>query len=99
MRDEIISLMNELKDKLDLEMKALSEKEQIEVLSSWHLAALGQALNEKRKQLQLDIQSLEWQTGLSNSTIKRILKDPSQVKFTSVVMVAEALGVKLCFVK
>ncbi|AXU97962.1 hypothetical protein CI789_19625 [Erwinia persicina] len=55
-------------------------------------------LNERRKALGIDLYTLELQTGISTSTLKRLFKDPEQVKFGSVYAVAEALGMKLCAV-
>ncbi|HBQ79221.1 MAG TPA: transcriptional regulator, partial [Erwinia persicina] len=43
----------------------------------------------------IDLYPLELQSGISPSTLKRVLKDPEQVKFGSVYAVAEALGMKL----
>lgn len=99
MRENLLQLMSSLKQQLDIEIKTLSTQQENQPLQSNQLAILGQVLNEKRKQLGLDIQTLEWQTGISSSTLKRLFKDPSQVKFMSVVLVAETLGVELCFVK
>ncbi|WP_312972053.1 helix-turn-helix transcriptional regulator [Atlantibacter sp.] len=59
-------------------------------------AELGVLLNERRKQLGIDLAMLELQTGVSVSTLKRLFKDPEQVKFGTVLAVARALGVKLC---
>lgn len=97
MREDIVELMTKLKNQLEIELSA--DKEVFEPLPVNEVALFGKILNEKRKALQLDIQSLEWQTGISSSTLKRLFKDPSQVKFTSVVLVAQTLGVKLCFAK
>lgn len=99
MRENLLQLMSSLKQQLDIEIKTLSTQQENQPLQSNQLAVLGQVLNGKRKQLGLDIQTLEWQTGISSSTLKRLFKDPSQVKFMSVVLVAETLGVELCFVK
>lgn len=57
---------------------------------------LGQQLNQRRKELEIDLATLELQTGVSASTLKRLFKDPDQVKFGTVLRVADALGVKLC---
>ncbi|TNV22557.1 helix-turn-helix domain-containing protein [Buttiauxella sp. B2] len=59
-------------------------------------AQLGQQLNQRRKELAIDMVTLELQTGVSVSTLKRLFKDPEQVKFGTVLRVADALGVKLC---
>ncbi|OBX04057.1 transcriptional regulator [Gallibacterium genomosp. 3] len=56
----------------------------------------GQMLNQKRKDLGIDLETLSLQTELSVSTLKRIFKNPAQVKFSSVLLVAEALGIALC---
>lgn len=95
----IINAMSELRELLDLEIAKQNQKNEYWEIQSGELAQLGIRLNERRKALRLDIQSLEWQTGISSSTLKRIFKDPSQVKFISVVLLAETLGVKLCFAK
>lgn len=60
--------------------------------------SLGARLNERRKDLGIDMLTLELQTGVSVSTLKRLFKNPEQVKFGSVYAVAEALGVRLCAV-
>lgn len=60
------------------------------------LPSLGSQLNARRKALGIDLLTLELQTGISASTLKRLFKDPAQVKFGSVYAVAEALGVRLC---
>lgn len=99
MRDDIVKLMTELKIQLEQEVEIHSKKEELQVLSLEMLDSFGFILNEKRKALGLDIQSLEWQTGISSSTLKRLFRDPSQVKFSSVILVAETLGVKVCFAK
>ena len=39
---------------------------------------------------------LELQTGVSISTLNRLFQDPSQVRFTTVFLVAQTLGVSLC---
>lgn len=99
MRENILSLISELKNQLELEAEALANRQDIQEISGNDLMKIGNVLNEKRKMLRLDLQSLEWQTGISRSTLKRMFKDPSQVKFVSIVRVAEALGIRLCFVK
>ncbi len=60
------------------------------------LPALGQRLNARRKALGLDLETLELQTGVSTSTLKRLFKDPEGVKFGTVFLIARTLGVKLC---
>lgn len=60
------------------------------------LAAFGAQLNARRKALGIDLALLELQTGVSVSTLKRVFKNPEQVKFGTVVAVARALGVTLC---
>lgn len=99
MNKRLFDLMSDLRNQLEIEMRSLSEANEYLEIQSHNLASLGKKLNEKRKVLQLDLQTLELQTGISSSTLKRLFKDPSQVKFISVVKVAEILGVKLCSVK
>ena len=59
-----------------------------------HIAEFGH--NEKRKALNLDLYTLELQTDVSISTLKRLFQDPSQVRFATVLLVAKTLGVSLC---
>lgn len=60
------------------------------------LPAFGNLLNDKRKQLGIDLQTLELQTGVSLSTLNRLFQDPSQVRFNTVLKVANELGITLC---
>lgn len=60
------------------------------------LPAFGKLLNDKRKQLGIDLHTLELQTGVSISTLNRLFQDPSQVRFATVLLVANQLGVNLC---
>ena len=60
------------------------------------LTAFGQQLNQKRKALNIDLYTLELQTNVSSSTLKRLFQDPSQVRFSTVLLVAKTLGVSLC---
>ena len=58
--------------------------------------AFGKMLNDKRKSLGIELSMLELQTGVSISTLNRLFQDPSQVRFTTVFLVAQTLGVSLC---
>lgn len=60
---------------------------------------LGQYLNQQRKAFKIELATLELQTGISVSTLKRLFKDASQIKFSTVILVADTLGVKLCYAK
>ena len=60
------------------------------------LKAFGKMLNDKRKSLGIELSMLELQTGVSISTLNRLFQDPSQVRFTTVFLVAKTLGVSLC---
>ncbi|WP_148139747.1 helix-turn-helix domain-containing protein, partial [Haemophilus influenzae] len=60
------------------------------------LKAFGKMLNDKRKSLGIELSMLELQTGVSISTLNRLFQDPSQVRFTTVFLVAQTLGVSLC---
>ena len=44
----------------------------------------------------IELSMLELQTGVSISTLNRLFQDPSQVRFTTVFLVAQTLGVSLC---
>lgn len=61
-----------------------------------HIPSLGVLLNDKRKALGIDLHTLELQTGVSISTLNRLFQDPSQVRFATVLLVANQLGVNLC---
>lgn len=61
-----------------------------------NIPALGVLLNDKRKALGIDLHTLELQTGVSISTLNRLFQDPSQVRFATVLLVANQLGVNLC---
>ncbi|MBS4431500.1 helix-turn-helix domain-containing protein [Pectobacterium punjabense] len=63
------------------------------------LDAFGSQLNTRRKALGIELATLELQTGVSISTLKRLFKDPTQVKFSTVYSVCSALGIKLCAVR
>ena len=60
------------------------------------LKAFGKMLNDKRKSLGIELSMLELQTGVSISTLNRLFQDPSQVRFTTVFLIAQTLGVSLC---
>ena len=60
------------------------------------LKTFGKMLNDKRKSLGIELSMLELQTGVSISTLNRLFQDPSQVRFTTVFLVAQTLGVSLC---
>lgn len=92
----INALVNELKDQIVSDQRdSAAFTAQFRIDS---LPALGAQLNQRRKALNIDLATLELQTGLSASTLKRLFKDPEQVKFGSVYAVADALGVTLCAV-
>ena len=63
------------------------------------LKAFGKMLNDKRKSLGIELSMLELQTGVSISTLNRLFQDPSQVRFTTVFLVAQTLGVSLCAIQ
>lgn len=94
---ELSTTINALQQEL-----ALSEEEsKASVLDNQiqSLADFGTRLNARRKALEIDLSTLELQTGVSISTLKRLFKDPEQVKFATVYAVSSALGVKLCAVE
>ena len=94
---ELSDIINELKQEL-----ARSEEEgKTAVLDNQIQSSeeFGAKLNARRKELGIELSTLELQTGVSVSTLKRLFKDPEQVKFSTVFAVSSALGVKLCAVK
>ncbi|TYG34705.1 helix-turn-helix transcriptional regulator [Lonepinella koalarum] len=60
------------------------------------ISEFGKLLNNKRKQLNIDLQTLSLQTDVSVTTLKRLFQDPSQIRFSTVLLVAQTLGVSLC---
>lgn len=60
---------------------------------------VGRLLNQQRKALGIDLETLHLQTDISLSTLKRLFKDPSQVRFSTLLLVAQTLGVRLCIEK
>ncbi|WP_150539059.1 helix-turn-helix domain-containing protein [Actinobacillus vicugnae] len=75
-----------------------AQKQQLIAGKIEDLTAFGQLLNQKRKALNIDLYTLELQTNVSSSTLKRLFQDPSQVRFSTVLLVANTLGVSLCAV-
>ena len=93
---DITKQLNELQH--DLAKESQQESAVIARGAIESLPSFGARLNERRKDLGIDMLTLELQTGVSASTLKRLFKNPEQVKFGSVYAVAEALGVSLCAV-
>ncbi|MGB7801689.1 helix-turn-helix domain-containing protein [Buttiauxella sp.] len=87
-------LLNDVKRAVTLHAQETELHNDEQVIT--YSAQLGQKLNQRRKALDIDLATLELQTGVSVSTLKRLFKDPEMVKFGTVLRVAEALGVKLC---
>lgn len=87
-------LLNDVKKAVTLQAQEFDLAIDEQVISD--SAQLGQQLNQRRKELAIDMATLELQTGVSASTLKRLFKDPEQVKFGTVLRVADALGVKIC---
>ncbi|EXI61913.1 transcriptional regulator [Mannheimia granulomatis] len=89
-----INQLNQLRKlalKQEQEEQKLFEKNKLD-----NLEKFGQQLNAQRKALGIELATLEMQTGISISTLKRLFKDPSQVKFQTICTVAETLGFNLC---
>ncbi|UBH27750.1 helix-turn-helix domain-containing protein [Aeromonas enteropelogenes] len=94
---ELGSMIQDLQQELALreeEGKTVILESQIQSSESF-----GARLNQQRKELGIDLHTLELQTGVSISTLKRLFKDPEQVKFSTICAVSSALGVKICAVK
>ncbi|AWI50427.1 MULTISPECIES: helix-turn-helix domain-containing protein [Actinobacillus] len=100
--------MNTLTSQLEMQIDALktlqkeviayeqAQRQQLHANKIHSMTAFGQLLNEKRKALDIDLHTLELQTNVSVSTLKRLFQDPSQVRFSTVLLVAETLGISLC---
>ena len=73
-----------------------AQRQQLYSGKSTDLKAFGKMLNDKRKSLGIELSMLELQTGVSISTLNRLFQDPSQVRFTTMFLVAKTLGVSLC---
>lgn len=89
-----INQLNQLRKlalKQEQDEQNLFERNKIENLKDF-----GKQLNIQRKLLGIELATLEMQTGISTSTLKRLFKDPSQVKFQTVCTVAETLNFNLC---
>lgn len=88
-------------DELRQELALDAEEGRAAVLESQidSSAEFGARLNARRKELGIDLNTLELQTGVSVSTLKRLFKDPDQVKFSTVCAACSALGITLCAVK
>lgn len=93
--DAIQQLLKELNKEVVQESQLASSLMRYQINS---FPELGQQLNDRRKMLGLELSHLELQTGISVSTLKRLFKDPAQVKFATVHQVAKTLGVTLCTV-
>jgi len=91
--------INELK-RLQQSFMAYEKKQRDQLYDSkiGDLKEFGRLLNDKRKFLGIELNLLELQTGVSISTLNRLFQDPSQVRFSTVFLVAKTLGVSLCVI-
>ncbi|TCT16513.1 helix-turn-helix protein [Bibersteinia trehalosi] len=92
--EEQIQLLKALQQQLMLAEKAQNEQKLQGRIDD--LSVFGKLLNDKRKALGIDLHTLELQTGISVSTLNRLFSDPSQVRFNTVLKVANELGITLC---
>lgn len=97
-----IELQNQINQLNQLRKQAIKQEQAEQLLFEKNklssLEHFGKQLNEQRKALGIELTTLEMQTGISTSTLKRLFKDPSQVKFQTICTVAETLGFNLCVV-
>lgn len=95
-----VELQNQINQLNQLRKQALKQEQEGQKLFEKNkindLAHFGKQLNAQRKLLGIELTTLEMQTGVSSSTLKRLFKDPSQVKFQTICVVAETLGFNLC---
>ena len=75
----------------EVERKLANPRDAIELTD---FKTLGLLMKKKRKGTGITIEDLELQTGLSLSTLKRLLSDPSKARFSNVVIVLKELGIK-----
>lgn len=98
---EKINMINQLAEEVKRSVFAYEQSQfsvtKMDIISQPNL--LGQKLDKRRKELGISMSLLELQTGASLATLSRLFKNPEQVKFATVVNVAEALGVRLCTVE
>lgn len=92
--EEQINQLKALKQQLILAEKAQNKQKISGKITD--LPAFGKLLNDKRKALGIDLHTLELQTDISISTLNRLFSDPSQVRFATVLLVANTLGIELC---
>lgn len=57
--------------------------------------AMTLMLKTKRKSLGLTLSDLELQTGISQSTLKRLFSDPENARVGHLLLVCQELGIKL----
>ncbi|MDD0824893.1 helix-turn-helix domain-containing protein [Mannheimia sp. AT1] len=97
-----VELQNQINQLNQLRKQALKQEQEERKLFERskldNLEEFGKQLNVQRKTLGIELATLEMQTGISTSTLKRLFKDPSQVKFQTICTVAETLGFNLCVV-
>lgn len=95
-----VELQNQINQINQLRKLALKQEQEEQQLFKRNkitdLSEFGKQLNAQRKALGIELVTLEMQTGISSSTLKRLFKDPSQVKFQTICTVAEILGFNLC---
>lgn len=93
-------LQNQINQLNQLRKQALKKEKEEQKLFEQNklndLKEFGKQLNTQRKALNIELTTLELQTRISASTLKRLFKDPSQVKFQTICTVAETLGFNLC---
>lgn len=96
---ELQNQINQLNQLRKLALKQEQEEQKLLERSKLrNLEEFGKQLNSQRKALGIELSTLEMQTGVSTSTLKRLFKDPSQVKFQTICTVAETLGFNLCVI-
>jgi len=85
---ELNSVLSEM-----LHQVEVSSQRPISSYSMYDLEALIQDMREKKKDITLE--DLELQTSISSSTIKRMLKNPSNTSLENFLAVANELGMKI----
>jgi Helix-turn-helix. len=88
--DELFQHFSQLLDNVE---KELAEPELGITVDSYDAMAL--MLKTKRKVLGLTLSDLELQTGISQSTLKRLFADPENARVGHLLLVCQELGIKL----
>ena len=95
--DKVDTLTQELNQLLD-EVASL-RKQPDDLISLGDTEELKFALKKHKQRSKLTLEELELQTGISVSTIKRVMTDPDKARLSHLMLIARELGIRLWFEK